>query len=79
MERKTHCQDGSWKLLVGPFLNATFADFLGPELIRRTNYQGDPYLLMRNELKIGKEPDYGNGTPVPATDDLSELSEACKI
>ena len=30
---------------------------------------------MRNERKIGKEPDYGNGTPVPATDDLSELRE----
>jgi hypothetical protein len=49
------------------------SDFLGPELIRRTNYQGDPYHVMRNELKIGKEPDYGEGTPVPATSDLGEL------
>jgi uracil-DNA glycosylase len=30
---------------------------------------------MRNELKIGKEPDYGKGTPVPATDDLGKLRE----
>jgi uracil-DNA glycosylase family protein len=29
--------------------------------------------VMRNELKIGKEPDYGEGTPVPATSDLGEL------
>jgi hypothetical protein len=28
---------------------------------------------MRNELKIGKEPDYGGGTPVPGTSDLGEL------
>ena len=28
---------------------------------------------MRNELKIGKESDYGEGTPVPATSDLGEL------
>jgi hypothetical protein len=40
---------------------------LGPELIRRTNYQDDPYHAMRNELKVAKEPDYGEGTPVPAT------------
>jgi uracil-DNA glycosylase family protein len=48
-------------------------DFLGPELIRRTNYQDHPYHVMRNELKVGKEPDYGEGTPVPATSDLGEL------
>jgi uracil-DNA glycosylase family protein len=28
---------------------------------------------MRNELKIGKEPGYGEVTPVPATSDLGEL------
>jgi uracil-DNA glycosylase family protein len=32
-----------------------------------------PYHTMRNELKIGKEADYAEVTPVPATSDLGEL------